>query len=130
MAKTKKVRTLRDSVVASAVPVAVEAKAVVAPPKRPPTGRLVSWAWRHPSGLHGVVEVIDGKQLDYYFTRVLSAVRCRMTKLETNRETTYDVVVPPPGADSSGSCGCDGYVRRKACRHIEAVVALRDANRI
>ena len=85
--------------------------------------KWVQWRWRHPRGLGGVVEIADGGEVDHYVVRRITPVRYRLTKMEADRECSYDVVIPS-AANDAGRCGCEGFVRRKECRHVKAMLAL------
>lgn len=86
--------------------------------------RTCKWAWRHSSKVFGVLEICNG-DFSYYLVEQLAEILFRFTKLQANHSITYNVFV-----GKTPYCGCDGWKHRQQCRHVSALLALKQQGKL
>lgn len=87
----------------------------------------IRWA----NGAFAILSIANGgAPADYLAERITPYIH-RLTKLEPGKQTSYTVHLRPAYAkDAAPSCGCDGHRNHGHCKHVEAIVALRESGRL
>jgi hypothetical protein len=94
-----------------------------------PPARRVSIRWAN--GAFAILSIANGgAPADYLAERIMPRVH-RLTKLEPGRQTSYTVFLANPlDKGQTSSCSCEGNRKHGHCKHVEAIVALRESGRL
>lgn len=90
-----------------------------------PPVRKTGWRWTDPNGCFGILYIVNGDTEGYYLAQRLAPSACLLTKLETGRTTTYAVTF-----GKAKSCGCEGFKNRSTCKHVEALLKMREEQKL
>ncbi len=97
-------------------------------PSQTPGGRRVRRCWWRQGLPFYIIRISNGSNgtTDYeYLLERIEDVLFRITKLQPKRATTYTVMI-----GRVKSCSCDGFMHRKECKHVDAIMKLESEGKL